>query len=202
MQETARILEHATPRSLAIIDELGRGCAAVGAGGECRHPALTRARRSTAYQDGLAIAWATAESLAQRDTLALFATHFHHITVLHSLHAEVHVAHMQRARGGDADDGSADGSLVSTFKLREGSARPDDAYGIDMAQRVGMPRALVELARGIRRRMLSLNAAGAPVDGACATALACARRGRAHVAPLLRQRRSSAHGTSWPLRAS
>ncbi len=55
-----------TPRRAAWPSSTSSGAGArrCGAGGECRHPALTRARRSTAYQDGLAIAWATAESLA------------------------------------------------------------------------------------------------------------------------------------------
>jgi DNA mismatch repair protein MutS len=61
MTEAANILHHATPRSLVILDEIGRG---------------------TSTFDGLAIAWSIAEHLARRGTPTLFATHYHQLNAL------------------------------------------------------------------------------------------------------------------------
>jgi DNA mismatch repair protein MutS len=61
MTEAANILHHATPRSLVILDEIGRG---------------------TSTYDGLAIAWSIAEHLARRGTPTLFATHYHQLNAL------------------------------------------------------------------------------------------------------------------------
>ncbi|MDH7569589.1 MAG: DNA mismatch repair protein MutS, partial [Armatimonadota bacterium] len=61
MNETANILNNATPRSLLILDEIGRG---------------------TSTYDGLAIAWAVAEYIRQIGCKTLFATHYHHLNEL------------------------------------------------------------------------------------------------------------------------
>ena len=61
MTETANILHHATPRSLVILDEIGRG---------------------TSTYDGLSIAWAVAEHLQRIECKTLFATHYHHLNDL------------------------------------------------------------------------------------------------------------------------
>ena len=61
MNETANILNNATPRSLVVLDEIGRG---------------------TSTYDGLSIAWAVAEHLAKIECKTLFATHYHHLNEL------------------------------------------------------------------------------------------------------------------------
>jgi len=61
MNETANILNNATPRSLVILDEVGRG---------------------TSTYDGLSIAWAVAEQLHETRAMTLFATHYHHLNEL------------------------------------------------------------------------------------------------------------------------
>lgn len=61
MNETANILRNATPSSLVIMDEVGRG---------------------TSTQDGLSIAWAVCEALLERKSRTLFATHYHELTLL------------------------------------------------------------------------------------------------------------------------
>jgi DNA mismatch repair protein MutS len=68
MTETANICHHATPRSLVILDEIGRG---------------------TSTLDGLSLAWAIAEHLATLGPRCLFATHYHEITTLPQTHPNV-----------------------------------------------------------------------------------------------------------------
>jgi DNA mismatch repair protein MutS len=73
MTETANICHHATPASLVILDEIGRG---------------------TSTLDGLSLAWAIAEHLALRGCRTLFATHYHELTDLADVHTGVINAHV------------------------------------------------------------------------------------------------------------
>ncbi|MEM1212664.1 MAG: DNA mismatch repair protein MutS [Planctomycetota bacterium] len=73
MTETANLCHHATPRSLVILDEIGRG---------------------TSTLDGLSLAWAIAEHLAARNTRTLFATHYHELTQLADSHANITNLHV------------------------------------------------------------------------------------------------------------
>ena len=92
MSETAHILRAATPRSLLILDEVGRG---------------------TSTNDGLAIAWAVIEHLLDRvRARALFATHFHELTAIG--HPGMHNLSMQVAEQG--------GEIVFLKRVREGPA--------------------------------------------------------------------------------
>ncbi len=121
MTETANILHHATPRSLVLLDEIGRG---------------------TATFDGMSIAWAVAEHL---DALAggaprtLFATHYHELTELALVLPRV-VNLRITAR-------EHEGRIVFLHRLEEGAA--DQSYGIQVAALAGVPREVVDRAREI-----------------------------------------------------
>jgi DNA mismatch repair protein MutS len=110
MVETAGILNLATPRSLVILDEIGRG---------------------TATFDGLAIAWAVVEYLNEVSKCrALFATHYHEITALAGRLAEVANVTMEVREWKD--------EIVFLHKVKGGAA--DRSYGIQVAKLAGLPR--------------------------------------------------------------
>jgi DNA mismatch repair protein MutS len=117
MMETAHILNQLSPRSLVIIDEIGRG---------------------TSTWDGLAIAWSVAEQLmAASDVFTLFATHYHELTGLpdeypQSFNASV----MVREHRGD---------VVFLHRVEDNAA--DRSYGIAVAKLAGLPRDVVKRAR-------------------------------------------------------
>jgi DNA mismatch repair protein MutS len=122
MTEAAGILNMATPRSLVLLDEVGRG---------------------TATFDGLAIAWAVVEHL-QTHTQAktLFATHYHELTELADLLPGVRNYHVSVKESG--------ANIVFLRKVEPGSA--DKSYGIDVARLAGLPPAVIERAREILTR--------------------------------------------------
>jgi len=123
MVETAAILNQATPRSLVILDEIGRG---------------------TATFDGLSIAWAALEYLHEVNRCrALFATHYHELTELPNI--------LPRARNfnvGVAEEGD---QVVFLHKVQSGVA--DRSYGVHVAQLAGMPRPVVERARELLKQL-------------------------------------------------
>jgi DNA mismatch repair protein MutS len=117
MVETAAILNQATPRSLVILDEIGRG---------------------TATFDGLAIAWAVMEHLHERNhARALFATHFHELTHL--------AKHLRRIVNLTIRVADWKGDVVFLHEIVEGAA--DRSYGIQVAKLAGLPAAVVERAQ-------------------------------------------------------
>jgi DNA mismatch repair protein MutS len=121
MTETANILNTATPRSLVLLDEVGRG---------------------TATFDGLSLAWAIAEYLhenPQHAAKTLFATHYHEMTELAKLLPGVRNYQMAVKETG--------GSIVFLRKVVEGNA--SKSYGIEVARLAGLPRNVVERAREI-----------------------------------------------------
>jgi len=129
MQEVANILHNATPRSLIILDEVGRG---------------------TSTFDGMAIAWAVVEYLsgtASRKKSAerpkvLFATHYFELTRLQELIPGIKNFHAS-AREWTRPDGKTE--LVFLHQIVPGPA--DRSYGIHVAQMAGLPAACVERAR-------------------------------------------------------
>ncbi len=125
MTETANILHHATARSLIILDEIGRG---------------------TSTFDGLSIAWAVAECLADRSRIGartLFATHYHELTDLMSTHAGVRNYNVAvRERGEE---------ILFLRKIVEGGA--DRSYGIHVARLAGLPRDVLVRAAEVLARL-------------------------------------------------
>jgi DNA mismatch repair protein MutS len=125
MIETANILNTATDRSLILLDEVGRG---------------------TATFDGLSLAWAIAEYLVQKDGLkakTLFATHYHELTKLASVHSCVKNYCMSIQEAG--------GEIVFLRRVAPGIA--DKSYGIEVARLAGMPRAVLSRASEILERL-------------------------------------------------
>ncbi len=119
MTETAAILNTATPDSLIVLDEIGRG---------------------TATFDGLSIAWAVVEYLAARPGIkALFATHYHELTELPEHLSSVKNLHVAVKESG--------GNIVFLRRVEPG--RADRSYGIEVARLAGLPREVIERAREV-----------------------------------------------------
>jgi len=117
MVETAAILNQASPRSLVILDEIGRG---------------------TATFDGLSIAWATIEHLHEENRCrALFATHFHERTGL--------AAKLPRLFNATVRVKEWHGEVVFLHEVMPGAA--DRSYGIQVAKLAGLPSAVIERAK-------------------------------------------------------
>ena len=122
MSEVAAILNHATPSSLVLLDEVGRG---------------------TATFDGLSIAWAVVEHL-QKNTRArtLFATHYHELTELADLLPAVKNVHVSVKE--------TPNEIIFLRRVEPGSA--DKSYGIEVARLAGLPRSVIERAREVLKR--------------------------------------------------
>lgn len=121
MIETAYILNHATPRSLIILDEIGRG---------------------TSTFDGVAIAWAVAEFLHNHPRVrakTLFATHFHELTELALTCPRVKNYNIAIKEWND--------EIIFLRKVQEGAA--DKSYGIQVARLAGLPPDVIDRAKQI-----------------------------------------------------
>ena len=122
MQETAHILRHATPRSLVLLDEIGRG---------------------TATFDGLSIAWAVAEHLARSGFATaprtLFATHYHELVDLAADFPEVGNLHVSAREWRDG--------VVFLRRIEPGGS--DRSFGLQVARLAGLPAAVVARAQEI-----------------------------------------------------
>jgi len=121
MLETANILNNATPRSLILLDEIGRG---------------------TSTFDGLSIAWAVAEYLHETEGLrakTLFATHYHELTELPLTLKRIKNHHVTVKEWKD--------EIIFLRKIAPGPS--DQSYGIHVAKLAGIPRDVVTRAREI-----------------------------------------------------
>ncbi|EOW2370979.1 DNA mismatch repair protein MutS [Cronobacter sakazakii] len=146
MTETANILHNATEHSLVLMDEIGRG---------------------TSTYDGLSLAWACAESLANRiKALTLFATHYFELTQLPEKMEGVANVHLDAIEHGD--------TIAFMHSVQEGAA--SKSYGLAVAALAGVPKEVIKRARQKLRELESLsgNAAATQVDGTQMSLLAAA----------------------------
>lgn len=121
MNEAANILNNATPKSLILLDEVGRG---------------------TSTFDGLSIAWALSEYLHNQPEVAaktLFATHYHELNELESRY--------ERIKNFSIQVKEHDGKVIFLRKLIRGGA--DHSYGIQVAGMAGLPEAVISRAKDI-----------------------------------------------------
>jgi DNA mismatch repair protein MutS len=135
MKETANILSFLTPRSLVVLDEIGRG---------------------TSTFDGISIAWAVAEYLhaAPERPLVMFATHYHELTDLARAHERIENCSVAvREWKGDV-----------VFLRRIVSGPASQSYGIQVARLAGVPASVIERAGEILRNLEQgeFNDAGQP----------------------------------------
>jgi len=125
MTETAAILHSATPRSLVLLDEIGRG---------------------TSTFDGLSIAWAVAEYLhnsPEHSAKTLFATHYHELTEL--------AENLPGAKNYQITATENDGDVVFLHKLEPGKA--SKSYGIAVAKLAGLPIPVIERAKSVLEKL-------------------------------------------------
>jgi DNA mismatch repair protein MutS len=125
MVETANILNHATERSLLVLDEIGRG---------------------TSTYDGVSIAWAVVEYIHNHPDIrakTLFATHYHELTQLSELLPGVHNYNVAVSE--------ADNKVVFLHKIIPGGA--DRSYGIHVGQLAGLPKPVVQRAAEILQQL-------------------------------------------------
>ena len=121
MTEVAAILKNATKKSLLVLDEIGRG---------------------TSTYDGLSIAWAVSEYIADKKKIGaktLFATHYHELTQLEDkLDGVKNYCIACKKRGDD---------VIFLRRIIKGGA--DDSYGIEVSALAGLPKAVIERAKEI-----------------------------------------------------
>ncbi|MEK6334877.1 MAG: DNA mismatch repair protein MutS [Acidobacteriota bacterium] len=125
MTETAAILHNVTPRSLVLLDEIGRG---------------------TATFDGLSIAWSVAEYLhdsPEHAAKTLFATHYHELTEL--------AERLPGAQNYQITATEREGEVVFLHRLERG--RASKSYGIEVARLAGMPQSALVRAREVLQRL-------------------------------------------------
>ena len=137
MTETANILHNATEHSLVLMDEIGRG---------------------TSTYDGLSLAWACAENLANRiKALTLFATHYFELTTLPEKMEGVANVHLDALEHGD--------TIAFMHSVQDGAA--SKSYGLAVAALAGVPKEVIKRARQKLRELetVSGNTAATQVDG-------------------------------------
>ena len=123
MTETANILHNSSEHSLVLLDEIGRG---------------------TSTFDGLALAWACARHLLERNrSYTLFATHYFELTRLTEDYKQVANVHLDAVEHGD--------SIVFLHSVEDGPA--SQSYGLQVAQLAGIPKSVIAAAR---RRLAQL----------------------------------------------
>jgi DNA mismatch repair protein MutS len=121
MQESANIMNNLTPKSLVLLDEVGRG---------------------TSTYDGISIAWAITEYIHEAPhakAKTLFATHYHELNALASLYPRIKNSRVEVKEIGD--------KVIFLHKINEGTA--DHSFGIHVAQMAGLPDVVTRRAKEI-----------------------------------------------------
>ncbi len=117
MTEAAHILRNASSNSLVLMDEVGRG---------------------TSTYDGLSLAWACAEHLAEDNrALCLFATHYFELTAMADTHTHIENVHL--------DAVEHEGRIIFMHSIKQGAT--DRSYGLQVAELAGLPEAALRYAR-------------------------------------------------------
>ncbi len=123
MQESANIMNNLTPKSLVLLDEVGRG---------------------TSTYDGISIAWAITEYIHENPNAkakTLFATHYHELNSLASLYTRIKNLRVEVKEIGD--------KVIFLHKINEGTA--DHSFGIHVAQMAGLPDNVIKRSKEILR---------------------------------------------------
>lgn len=123
MQESANIMNNLTPKSLVLLDEVGRG---------------------TSTYDGISIAWAITEYIHENPNVkakTLFATHYHELNALASLYERIKNLRVEVKEIGD--------KVIFLHKINEGTA--DHSFGIHVAQMAGLPDNVIKRSKEILR---------------------------------------------------
>jgi DNA mismatch repair protein MutS len=126
MNETASIINNITPRSLILLDEIGRG---------------------TSTYDGISIAWSIVEHLQKSSSMpkTLFATHYHELNELENKFERVKNFHITHKESGN--------KIIFLRKLAAGGST--HSFGIHVAKMAGMPPSLIERANEILKQLES-----------------------------------------------
>jgi len=125
MQESANILNNLTPKSLVLLDEVGRG---------------------TSTYDGISIAWAITEYIHENPNAkakTLFATHYHELNALASLYPRIKNSRVEVKEVGD--------KVIFLHRINEGTA--DHSFGIHVAQMAGLPDVVTKRAKEILKNL-------------------------------------------------
>ncbi|XP_011644133.1 probable DNA mismatch repair protein Msh6 [Pogonomyrmex barbatus] len=130
LSETAAILQHATPYSLVLLDELGRG---------------------TSTYDGTAIAAAVVDALTKLKCRTLFSTHYHSLVEDYKTNKEVTLAHMACMVETEEEEEVSQETVTFLYKLSEGAC--PKSYGFNAARLAGVPSIITKKAHEIAKRM-------------------------------------------------
>jgi len=142
MREAAFIMQHATNKSLILIDELGRG---------------------TATLEGSAIAWSICEYLLMKQAYSIFVTHFSQLAELEALYPNVKNYHMsvQTSNNGNGTDEPA--QIEYLYNIEMGTCK-ETQYGIVLAEMMGFPQELIKNSRQICKIIMEKQQVSKQVD--------------------------------------
>ncbi|CAK9830154.1 Probable DNA mismatch repair protein Msh6 [Anthophora retusa] len=130
LSETAAILQHATPYSLVLLDELGRG---------------------TSTYDGTAIAASVVNALTKLNCRTLFSTHYHSLVEDYKTNKDITLAHMACMVENEEQDEVSQETVTFLYKLSEGAC--PKSYGFNAARLAGVPPVITSRAHEISKKL-------------------------------------------------